>query len=375
MLSKLREYLKYLIPFALGVFVFALITDYDSTVKFLSGLFGGLVYVLSRFFWGFSIAYILNFFVKWLGRRFKFPFWLAVTTSYLLLIGVIVWMIVYIVPYMALSVEQIVKAIPSFKSNAESFVTQYFSTIGAEGVKTLLSFIDNVSNQVTTWASGVVDMSTLWPAVQLAGRSLVNVAFGFLISIYALTEKDKILASGRKLMYAFMKREKVEARIQFCSEANEIFSGYIVGKFVDSFIVGIASAILYAIFGLKMTPFLAFIAFLFNMIPYFGPFIGMFISGAILLCFSPLQALYCIIISIALQTLDGAFIAPKILGDSVGISPLLTIVAISVGGDLGGLLGIFLGVPILATFKTLVIDRLVERRLKKKEIAPEVYTE
>ncbi len=369
----MKELLKYLIPFTLGVFVYALITNYDNTLVFISNIAGGLVYILSRFFWGFGIAYILNFFVKWLKRRFKFPLWLAICTSYLTLLGVIVLVVIYIMPYMARSIDTLVSAAPKFVSATDDFITRSFTILDNEGLSVVKSFVENMADQFVKWATGLVDMSTIWPVVRMAGRSIVSICFAFLISVYALVGQKKITATLKRMMYAFMKPEKVDGRIQFCTEANTIFSGYIVGKFLDSLIVGVLSVILYAIFGLPMTPFLAFIAFLFNMIPYFGPVIGMVISCAILLCFSPLQALYCLIISIALQTLDGSFIGPRVLGNAVGLSPLLTIVAISIGGDLAGLLGIFLSVPIFATFKTLVVDRMVARRLEKRAIDPEKY--
>ncbi|MDR0670714.1 MAG: AI-2E family transporter [Oscillospiraceae bacterium] len=368
MLSKAREYVKYIIPFVLGVFLFSMITDFENTMKFLSSVLGWISYVVSRFVIGLSIAYILNFFVQWLRRAFKFPFWLAVVSAYLVLIGAVVWMIIYIVPYMITSVEQLMAVLPGFIDNTGEFLAHYFPRMDADSLSFLTTFVTGVSDQIIKWAGDLVNVSTFLPVVRSAGRGLLDISFGVLISFYALVGKDKILAALKRLMYAFMASDKVEKRIQFCREANEIFSQYVVGKFVDSLIIGVLSAILYAIFGLEMMPFLAILAFIFNMIPYFGPIIGMVITGIILLCFSPLHALYSLIISVVLQTIDGSVIGPKILGDAVGISPLLTIVAISVGGDIGGLLGIFLGVPVVATLKTLVFDRWVKRKLEKKHV-------
>ncbi|MDR0381307.1 MAG: AI-2E family transporter [Oscillospiraceae bacterium] len=368
MLSKTKEYIKYIIPFVLGVFLFSMITDFENTMKFLSSVWGWVSYVISRFVIGISIAYILNFFVQWLRRTCKFPFWLAVAFSYLTLVGAVVWMIIYIVPYMITSVEQLIAVLPGFIDNTGEFLAQYFPRMDADSLSFLTTFVTGISDQLVKWATNLPNVSTFLPVVRSAGRGLIDICFGLLISFYTLVGKDKILAALKRCMYAFMAPDKVEKRIQFGREANEIFSQYVVGKFVDSLIIGVLSAILYAIFDLEMMPFLAILAFLFNMIPYFGPIIGMVITGIILLCFSPLHALYSLIISVVLQTIDGSIIGPKILGDAVGISPLLTIVAISVGGDIGGLLGIFLSVPVVATLKTLVFDRWVKHRLEKKHV-------
>jgi predicted PurR-regulated permease PerM len=366
MWPKLKEYRKYLPPLLLGVFVFSLITNFQGAVGLLSAVFGWFWFVFSRILWGLGAAYVLNFFVRWLRKRLRFPNWLAILSSYLVLIGLTAWLLIYIVPYMAHSVEQIVTAAPDFERRVQEFVRHTFPQFDAQTLETIDGVIQSSAGNLREWSSGLFNVEDIFETLKDTGRGFVGFCFGFLVSFYALAEKDKAILTIKRLMSAYMKPEKVEGRIRFCREAHEIFSGYIVGKVIDSLIVGVISLVLYAVFGLEMTPLLAFLAFLFNMIPYFGPIIGMVISAIILLFFSPLHALYCLIISIALQALDGSFIAPKILGSSVGLSPLLTIIAISVGGDVGGLFGVFLSIPILATFKMLVVDRQVKLRLERR---------
>jgi predicted PurR-regulated permease PerM len=369
MWPKLKEYKKYLLPFLLGVFAFALITNFQGTLALLSGVFGWLWFVFSRIFWGLGVAYVLNFFVRWLRKRLKFPNWLAILSSYLILLGLVTWLFVYILPYMAHSMDQLLTAAPNFERTVLDFVARSFPQLDADTLAAINSFLVASAEELKGWASALFSLENLTVALQATGRTFVSICFGFLVSIYALLEKDKAVVTLQRLMFAFMKPDKVAGRIRFCREAHEIFSGYIVGKVIDSLIVGVLSLILFAIFGLEMTPLLAFLAFLFNMIPYFGPIIGMALSAVLLLFFSPLHALYCLIISIALQALDGSFIGPKVLGGSVGLSPLLTIVAISIGGDVAGLFGVFLSIPILATFKTLVVDRQVKLRLERRAAA------
>ena len=363
MFTKMRELAKYILPFVLGVFIFALITNYSGTVQLLSGLLGGVWYILSPILAGFGLAYILNLSVKVLRKRLRFPIWLAIVASYVVLIGGIVWMVLYIMPYMIQSVQLLIDRAPGFVRDANDFMTHSFIRLDEQGLSMINTLIGNMVDQLIQGASSLIDMSNLWPWVRLAGRTVINIFFCFMISVYALIDKDRILRAIQRLMRAFMRSDKVEGRIQFCREANEIFSNYVWGKFLDSFLVGIISLILYSIFRLPITPFLAFLAFLSNMIPYFGPLIGGAISVVILLFFNPIQALYCLIICIAVQSMDGLVIGPRILGDSVGITPLLTLVAISIGGDLAGLLGIFLGVPVMAVLKILVIDRLTHAKL------------
>ncbi len=365
---KIKDMLKYAVPFLLGVFLFALITNYESTKNFIGSILGFLFFISSRFLIGFSIAYILNFFVSWLRRRLHFPFWLAIVTAYLVFLGAIVGLIVYIFPYIVDSVNQIIQLLSSSDSKLHTYLSLDFLSLGPDATASMNSFLENVTDQLSNWASGLLNVSTLLPAVLSAGRTLLNISFGLLVSIYALLQKDMLLTSARRMMYAFMKTDKADRTLKFLRDANQIFSRFIVGKFVDSLIIAAISFVLFTIFGLELTPFLMAITFLFNMIPYFGPIIGSGIIILIMLFFSPLHALYALIITVSVQLLDASYIGPKILGDAVGISPLLTIIAISVGGDIAGIMGIFLGIPILATIKILIFDRYVSNKLAMKHV-------
>ena len=367
MSTILKEYRKYIFPFILGVFLIALIANYEGTMQLLSGLWGGIWYILSRIVGGFGVAYILNLFVKALRRRFRFPKWLAIITSYIIFLGVIVWVVLYIIPYIQQSVEKLVETAPGVLVGVQDFLEHNFTLLDEQGLTFINDFFESTSKNLADWASSWINIDIIMPMVSAVGRTLLNMSFWMMISVYALVDKDRVLHAIQRIMRAFMKPDKAEKRIQFCKDANTIFSKYIVGKTIDSLIIGVLSLILYWIFGLEMWPFLAFLAFLFNMIPYFGPLIGGALTVMILLFFSPIQALYALIICVALQTLDGSVIGPRILGDSVGISPLLTIIAIAIGGDIAGLLGIFLSVPVCAIIKILIIDRAVEARLRRAE--------
>ena len=161
----------------------------------------------------------------------------------------------------------------------------------------------------------------------------------------------------------------------FMRDSNRIFSRFIIGKTINSAIIAVASFIIYSVMGvitgMPLAPFLALVAGVTNMIPYFGPVIGGVITVLILLCFNPIYALYALIIVIALQAFDAWYLSPKILGDRVGISPLLIIIAVTVGGDVAGFFGMFFGIPLVAVLKLLVYDPLVKKRLAAKKIAME----
>jgi predicted PurR-regulated permease PerM len=151
------------------------------------------------------------------------------------------------------------------------------------------------------------------------------------------------------------------------SECNKIFSGFIIGKSIDSLIIGILCFILMTLFKMPYALIISAIVGVTNMIPYFGPFIGAVPGTIILLLMSPLRAFGFIILIFVLQQFDGLYLGPKILGDSTGLKPLWIIFAITLGGNLAGVLGMFFGVPIIAVIAYLA-NNIIERKLKSKDI-------
>ena len=151
-----------------------------------------------------------------------------------------------------------------------------------------------------------------------------------------------------------------------------IFSGFVLGKLLDSLIIGILCFIGCSILNMPYTPLISVVVGVTNVIPFFGPFLGAIPSALLILLVSPLQCLYFVLFILLLQQLDGNVIGPKILGGSTGISSLWVIIAILVGGGFGGVLGMFLGVPIFACVQELV-KYLLNRRLRHRDMPTEAY--
>ena len=151
------------------------------------------------------------------------------------------------------------------------------------------------------------------------------------------------------------------------AEADRIFSGFVRGKLLDSLIIGIICFFCCSLLKFPYTPIISVFVGVTNIIPIFGPFLGAVPSAFLILLVSPKQCLYFILFIIALQQFDGNILGPKILGKSTGISSFWVIVAIVVGGGFGGVLGMFLGVPIFACISSLV-NWFTNRSLTKKGV-------
>jgi predicted PurR-regulated permease PerM len=217
----------------------------------------------------------------------------------------------------------------------------------------------------------LLDMDLLGQFVSRSVRTGMNIVFGLFISFYALLSKEKLVAASKRFIYAVFPRKISGDMLSVFHDADVNFSKFIIGKGFESVLVGLISLAAYLIFDLPVPVFLAIVAGIMNMVPIFGPIFGSIVTGIILLGFGPMQMLTGVLICIAVQALDNAALSPKILGDACGLSPLMIIVSITIGGDLFGLLGILLAVPVVGTLKHTVVARIIEYRLSTRGIDPD----
>ncbi len=194
---------------------------------------------------------------------------------------------------------------------------------------------------------------------------ILKFLIGLIISIYILADKEKIIKGAKKLTYALLNKKTAFNLISNLKKSNYIFSKYMFGKALDSLIIGILCLILLSVFRVKFALLFSLIVGVTNMIPYVGPFVGAIPAVVVTLFINPIQAIWVAIIIFLLQQFDGWYLGPKIIGDQVGVSPLLIITAIIVGGGMFGASGMFLGVPVFTVIKAFV-DEYVEKKLKAK---------
>ena len=191
----------------------------------------------------------------------------------------------------------------------------------------------------------------------------MNVVVGFILSVYMIGNKTKLLSQLHSVSHAFMS-EKVYKK---CSETMRliirIFSSFITGRFVDSAIIGVLCFIGMQIFGFAYPMLISVIVGVTNVIPVFGPFMGAIPSAFILLMVDPMQAVWFSVFILVLQQIDGNIIDPRIVGNSIGLPPMWSMLAIFVGGGLFGIFGMLVGVPFFAVVYTLV-QKETARRLR-----------
>ena len=391
-----REKKKYL---AWGLTAFltgcALLIFYDVFYRDNSGtvqaIFAKLFSVLTPVLYGLGMAYLLAPIVNFLERailrlRDKLERkrgkairihkgWLRAASIFL------TWAVVLVLVYLLLSmlVPQLVDSITTLVNNLESYYTTIYNWVTGllSDNPELTDLFNRYYNETIQWLT-----TKLLPGLQTAVTnftgSLVtgvwsvviftkNFLIGIIVSVYLLAAKEKSTARCCKLLYGVLPEEQAKFAMQGFRRMDHIFSGFVRGKLLDSLIIGILCFIGCSILKLPYTPLVSVVVGVTNVIPFFGPFLGAIPCALLILLVSPLKCLYFVIFIFLLQQLDGNVIGPKILGDSTGISSLWVIVAILVGGGFGGVLGMFLGVPIFACLQVLV-RWLLNTRLEKRHM-------
>ena len=275
-----------------------------------------------------------------------------------------------LVPQLYESVMSIVESAPTYYQSLETWATNILE--GNPEIRTYVEkALDTVQSYVENWVrtSFLSDvqklLTTLTTSLMAVVKSITNLIIGLVASIYILWSKDTFQAQAKKMVVAAFKPSAADHLLDLGSSINRIFSGFIIGKIIDSAIIGVLCYIAMSLMKMPYTALIATIVGVTNVIPVFGPFIGAVPSALIILLVDPLQAFYFIIFIIVLQQIDGNVIGPKILGNTVGISGFWVLISITVAASIFGFAGMLLGVPVFAVIY-LIISDIVNSALRKK---------
>lgn len=360
--------------------IFKMIIDIDKTKAWIGQILG----MLSPFIFGTLLAYILNPMVHVFYRliqklcdkaklklRHGLHTALAILITYTIVIGLVLIMLRYVLPEIALNFGDFVN---NFIPNAYNSFLQLLNELQERFPEIDIAALTKpLTDTLPDMISTARDMATnMVPAIYSLSMSIaswiVNLLITIIVSVYILYDKRRLMLACWRLIYAFLPKKHIPACQEILTECNRLFSSFVVGKFIDSTIIGILCFILMSIMRLPYVLLISIVVGVTNMIPYFGPFIGAIPGILILLFISPIQSFAFAVLILCLQQFDGLILGPKILGNSTGMKPLWIIFAITVGGSIAGVIGMFLGVPVVAIISYL-LDRYLTWRLQKREIS------
>lgn len=299
----------------------------------------------------------------------------SVALAIILFLGFITAVVYLITPQFIESAVSMIETLPAQIDIAINKVTDFvgkneiLSAVATNALDYGKDWLENdLPTLVTSYAGKVAT-----GVVKTAGF-LSDLIIGFIVSVYVLMSKEIFKAQFKKMLYAFAGKKRSESVLTVLKKSNEVFSGFITGKIVDSVIIGILCFIGTTLLHIPYAALVSIIVGVTNIIPFFGPFIGAIPSTLLILIVDPLKGLYFIIFIVLLQQFDGNVLGPKILGDSTGLSPFWVIFSIVIAGGLFGFLGMLLGVPLFAVIYYL-INESVRYKLQKNSlpVETEVY--
>jgi len=372
--SQLKDNLL-LATYAIGL-VF-LVFNYNMVL----GKLGWLLDIVKPFVYGFILAYLLNRPLGFFQRKVYEPLFkkqkrgeklsrtLALITTYLAVFVLIAALFSVVLPQLISSAYTLVENVQANLSTFEHIINQVAALFGVESQ--VWEWLGNYWKEIWTTVTNFV-ANSLPRMVDTAvgiGTGVANLFVGFVVSIYLLTGKEKLILQSKRLLYALLPQRPAAKILEIGRMANATFGGFITGQLTDAAILGCLCFVSMTLLKMPYALLASVIVGITNMIPFFGPFIGAVPCTFIILVNDPIKAVWFVVLMVVLQQVDGNIISPRVVGSSVGLSGLWVLFAIMIGGSLFGLPGMMIGLPTFAVIYTL-LRQWISYRLKEKRLDP-----
>lgn len=401
--NKIKEAFNHWLGLFLVILAAFIIILVILNMKQIMSVTFGLIHMVKPVVYGCVIAYILNPLVnqcnliakkcfqkfkwKWTPKTEKMVNGISIFLSLVIafiIIAILMWLII---PQIVVTVAGLINTLPDEIALYYQKMTTYIKDndfLKGQMEKAILNATDSaekiLTDQVLPWMQSSLLPSVNSMALMLANgvmnvfTVIYNFFIGLIVAIYLLGSKKTFLAQAKKIVYAILSKDNADKVLHYTLISHKMFSGFIVGKIVDSTIVGIIVFVLMQIFGLPYAMLISVIVGVTNIIPVFGPYIGLIPSAFLIFFVDPMQAVTFIILIAILQQVDGNIIGPAILGESTGLSAFWVLFSILFFGGLWGLAGMIVGVPLFAVLYQIVRD-CINWRLQRKNFSTdtEVY--
>lgn len=336
---------------------------------------GMVMGLLSPFFIGFAIAFVLNIPYKGIsgflnrqvrsaqGQKLVKP--VAICGAYLLCLAIVGAITSFIIPELVNSISRLVGNIGTYIGNLEQLaysLADRFQTLTIDfaafekEIKDLInqaaSMLSNTMPQIFTFTAGIF-------------QTMFNFLVGLILSVYMLASRDKLKDQAKRLLYAFFPRQMADKTMEVSRLTAECFARFISGQLTEACILGGLCFIGMSLFRFEYAFLISVMIGSTSIIPVVGAFIGAIPAVFLLLMVEPLQALWFIVFLVVLQQLEGNIIYPRVVGESIGLPAIWVMLAILVGGGLGGAPGMLMGVPVMTVIYKLLTQEAAERLAQK----------
>lgn len=365
--KKLKHYL---IAISFGVVLFVGLTHLDVVISAISTVLQLLLPVVI----GLVVAFVLNvpvsgferLFMKIFPKNTKHTGWrrpVGLVLTILCLFIALGLFSILVVPELVVAVETIIAKV---EANWPSWMTFLSQTFGMDSM--VMQWLGNLDLQkmlegVLSGATSVIGSVANVAVTAVSGVS--TALFGIIVALYVVLGKNTLARHTKKLLQAYTSQHATDRVCHVAKLCSDTYSRFLSGQCVESLILGCLMYLVFTIFRLPAAPVVAVVTVLGAFIPYVGAFFSCVIAAVLALLVSPEMALWSVVAYIVTQFVENQFIYPHVVGNSVGLSPLWTLMAVILGGSIFGILGIIFFIPLVAVIYELVSEN-VQHRLEKK---------
>lgn len=351
-------------------------------IESVGNVFGTTMGILKPFLIAICIAFVLNIPMKFYEdkvlshfiKKRKTARALALILTIVSIIALFVGLVLFIIPQLVDSGSTLVKNIPDYIKSLEDFMAEYMTST---------DLFDNLWDQILAMGENllkIVGQITGGLAMQVVNITLgvtstiINFFMGFLIAIYILLSKEKLSLQSKKLLYAYSDVNKANKVMRIARISHEKFSKFITGQCIEAVILGGLCFVGMTIFSMPYALLVSTIIGITALVPIFGALIGTIPSAFIIFMVDPMTAVWFVVLIVVIQQIEGNLIYPMVVGNSIGLSAIWVLLAITVGSSTFGILGMLIGIPLFGVAYT-IISTITNNKLKEKNIVLDMVEE
>lgn len=378
----------------LSIIIFTLfflwvVLNWNTVISFFDKVFD----LIFPFILGIAIAFILNILTKLfeeklfgmsLGRKgkntkmqkqkkSKWKRGVSIILAIIVLIAIVALVVGLVIPELIKTVQMLFSSLPDLLENGKVYIADLLKEYPQinTSITDLQNSIENlnineeINKFLNTYGSGILVTSV--NVISGMASAVVTFVLALAFALYALVQKEKLILQSKKLLYAYVEKDKADKIMRVARTANTTFTNFISGQFIEALILGFLCMVGMLILGIPHAVTIGVMIAFTALIPIVGAIIGTVIGAILILPISPIKAVVFVIFLLILQQIEGNIIYPKVVGSSVGLPGIWVLVAISIGGSLWGLVGILLSVPLFSVIYA-VLGENVNLRLKEKKL-------
>lgn len=369
----------------IGMIAFGIILYFVlQNIIVLQNIFANIIGILSPFLFGAGIAFILNIPMDMFERRLfkpkkmkngkvkqnKLKRPISIVLSCILIILMISFIIKLVIPQLISVIFMFIREIPDLAYDIKEWaihLTEQYPDISSQ-IQSIEINWDKITNDLIAFVSNLASTlvtSSIGFAISVIGGifdSIVAVVF----AIYILTSKENLKNQAKKIIQAYFPTKKAKRILEICSLSKDTFYNFITGQCTEAVVIGVLCFLGMLILRLPFAATISILVGVTALIPIVGAFIGIIIGAILILSIAPIKSVIFIIYLVILQQVESNAIYPKVVGNSVGLPGMWVLMAVIVGGNLGGILGLLIGLPAVSVLYT-IFKNDVHTRLKKKQ--------